>query len=120
MPSPEHGPMGGFGHPDGDGILFLLLHSAIWLVGILLLAWILWRWLGPRLRNRAMPLFSRPAVESAPIERLRVRFAAGEIDAVTFEQMQERLRASYQPGGQGFPSGGSGRPPEPQMDQGAS
>jgi HAMP domain-containing protein len=101
-------PPGGLDHPHDAGIVFSLLHSALWIGGLVLLAWILWRWLGPRLRQQATPLFGRapmpPQPEPSPLERLRVRFAAGEIDATTFEQMRERLQASYQPSGSPFSS----------------
>src|SRR5262249_43774567 len=101
--APGHGPPGG---PDGFGILFLLLHNLIWIGALLLLAWILWHWLGPRLRSRATPLFVQQPVALSPMERLRQRYAAGEIDETTFEQMRERLQATYQPGGNATPPPG--------------
>jgi uncharacterized membrane protein len=93
--------MGGHGGPDGFGILFSLLHTAIWIGALLLLAWILWRWLGPRLRSGGTPLFFHTPAPPSPMERLRLRYAAGEIDETTFEQMRERLQATYQSGGRG-------------------
>ena len=98
-----HGPSGG---PDGLGILFMLLHNLIWIGALLLLAWILWRWLGPRLRSRATPLFVQQPVALSPMERLRQRYAAGEIDETTFEQMRERLQATYHPSGSATPPPG--------------
>ncbi len=97
----EHGygpPAGMHGGPDGFGMLFGLLHTALWVGALILLAWILWRWLGPRLRGRGTPLFFAPPV--SPLERLRMRYAAGEIDETTFQQMRECLQTTYQPGGQ--------------------
>jgi uncharacterized membrane protein len=98
-----YGPPGGFGFPHGFGILFWLLHTAMWIGALLLLAWILWRWVGPRLRSRATPLFVQQPAPLSPLERLRLRYAAGEIDETTFEQMRERLQATYQPGGRDAP-----------------
>jgi hypothetical protein len=43
-----------------------------------------------------------PADHSA-LEILHQRYAAGEIDAVTFERMQERLGASYSKRSKGIP-----------------
>jgi uncharacterized membrane protein len=69
-----------------------------WVGLISLLAWALMRWVLPRLR--AMPAMAamsggafQPAQPSA-VETLRHRYALGEIDAPTFEQMVERILAS--------------------------
>jgi len=48
--------------------------------------------------------FGMEPVDTPPLEILRQRYAAGEIDADTFEQMPERLEASYQHGEQWHPS----------------
>ena len=40
-------------------------------------------------------IFGIAPPDASPLEILRQRYAAGEIDAVTFEQMRERLEASY-------------------------
>ena len=99
-----------------------LLPLMIGVAALLLLGWILLKWLGPPLPPRMTawfapspfvpPPFGPTPPEPPAFERLRARYAAGEIDAVTFEQMWERLQASYAPGGYGFPPPASGRPPE--------
>lgn len=90
-----------FGHPGGFGWLPWLLFSALptlfWLAGLILLAFILVNWLGPHLRPRMAAMVGPQPVEPPPFERLRQRYAAGEIDEATFAQMWERLQASYQP-----------------------
>src|SRR5205085_5542551 len=48
-------------------------------------------------------IFGIAPPDASPLEILRQRYAAGEIDAVTFEQMRERLEASYQQEDYGFP-----------------
>jgi putative membrane protein len=62
---------------------------------ILLLAGLIWgliRWLGGR---SAHPATTEPRGPSA-LEILQQRYARGEIDHATFEQMRERLQASRQ------------------------
>src|SRR5579885_1838826 len=39
----------------------------------------------------------QPPAESSALELLRQRYARGEIDGATFDQMRERLEASYGP-----------------------
>lgn len=120
----------GRGEPDHLGIfgwwheLFgEMLPIVIGLAALLLLGWILLKWLGPYLRPRMAAVFDPPPFGPPPFgpppfgeppafERLRARYASGEIDDVTFEQMWERLQASYQPGSSGFPAHGYSRPPE--------
>jgi putative membrane protein len=68
--------------------------SAIFCLAALgLIVWLLVRWLDPR-RAGARNLFSAPP-EIGPTaqEILRPRYARGEIDATTYEQMRERLGA---------------------------
>ena len=124
---PEYGPRGP-DHLEFWGWWHLLfgelLPLVIGLAALLLLGWILLKWLGPSLRPRMAgrfgpapfgpPPFGPPPFGEPPaFERLRERYAAGEIDAVTFEQMWERLQASYQPpGSRGFPPHAPGRRPE--------
>jgi len=60
------------------------------------LAWILLKWIIPYLIPWITDIFGRPPAGSPSLEILRQRYAAGEIDYVTFEQMRERLEASYQ------------------------
>jgi hypothetical protein len=60
-------------------------------------ALILLRWVLPYILPTLADIFGSPPAENPPaLEILRQRYAAGEIDAVTFEQMRERIEASYQ------------------------
>ncbi|HEX6777714.1 MAG TPA: SHOCT domain-containing protein [Ktedonobacterales bacterium] len=111
---PDHPEIWGWWHLLFGGLLPLV----IGLAALLLLGWILLKWLGPLLRPRMTGMFGPPPfgppsfAEPPAFERLRERYAAGEIDAVTFEQMWERLQASYAPGSRGFPRHAPGCPPE--------
>lgn len=75
--------------------------AAFWgLIWILLVALVIWwavRWSSNR--GRA-PFYGGggwggPSQGATALEVLRQRYARGEIDATTFEQMRERLEASY-------------------------
>ena len=88
-----------------------LLSSLTTVLGIALfiaLAWALLRWVFPYIRpimtGIIADIFGMEPVDTPPLEILRQRYAAGEIDAVTFEQMRERLEASYQHGEPWHPS----------------
>ncbi len=74
-----------------------LLGMAFWIALLAVLVWALVSWL----KRGNMPLAGyqpapSPAQPSA-VEILRQRYARGEIDDVTFQQMRERLEASTAP-----------------------
>ncbi len=79
----------------------LLFGKFFWLVILALLIWFLVR----RFRGGPMPFYRHepfyhpgvPPVQPSPMEILRQRYARGEIDAVTFEHMRERLESSSGP-----------------------
>jgi putative membrane protein len=71
---------------------FMMLGSTLWIVLLVALAWALIRWLNQRTPTPQAPYM--PGNEPTAIEILRQRYARGEIDATTFEQMRERLEAS--------------------------
>ncbi len=81
------------------GLWFLLpllfLGKFFWLVLLGLLIWGVVR----RFSARQTPFYRPgvPPVQPSAIEILRQRYARGEIDAVTFDQMRERLEASGGP-----------------------
>ncbi len=68
-----------------------------WTVIWALLIWGLIRWLGSS--NRRMPFShpDQPPVAPSALEILCRRYARGEIDAITFEQMRERLESTAGP-----------------------
>ncbi len=79
---------------------FLLFGRLFWLVIPALLIWALLRAFSAR--NRSTTYFGQgpystpgmPPFQPSAMEILRQRYARGEIDAATFEQMRERLEAS--------------------------
>jgi putative membrane protein len=78
--------MWGYGY--GWPMLWLVFWNILWLVLLGLLIWALVRWF-PKGGD-----FLRPSSrEPSALEILRQRYARGEIDTATFEQMRERLEA---------------------------
>ncbi len=98
----------------GFGLLFLLpllfLGRFFWIILLVLLIAGLVRGFGYR-RWRApfygypyrygtpptQPTWSNQTNQPSPLDVLRMRYARGEIDAATFEQMRERLEGNGEP-----------------------
>ena len=88
----------------GIGFLLLpvlLLGKVFWIVILALFIWALVRRFSsrPMAFYRHAPFYQPTTPSSQPdaLEVLRQRYARGEIDAVTFDQMRERLQASHGP-----------------------
>ncbi|SRR6266566_2599043 len=98
-----------YGHPWGGGIdpwpgmLFSALNTLFWVALLIGLIWALMRLIMPSIRPMMKDIFGITSTDISALEILRQRYAAGEIDAVTFEQMRERLIASYQQESNGQP-----------------
>ncbi|EFH81528.1 SHOCT domain-containing protein [Ktedonobacter racemifer] len=65
----------------------------LWIGIVAFFCWGASRWFGWRTKHRH---FEMP-VEPNAMEILRRRYARGEIDGTTFDQMRERLESSAQP-----------------------
>ncbi len=76
-------------------MLLMLLSMLLWVAVVGLLVWALVRWLAVGAGGTGAP-GAGPTGPSA-IEILRQRYARGEIDATTFEQMRQRLEGSSSP-----------------------
>lgn len=90
-----------FGHgPDFFWGLIPLLGTIFWIALLGVLVWALLRWL----TTRNAPVIgyhpTPPPYQPSAVEILRQRYARGEIDDMTFQQMRERLEASTPPGQQ--------------------
>ena len=71
------------------GVLLMTLSMVFWFAVLGLLIWALVRWITHYAAPRGVP----PVQAMSPREILEQRYARGEIDAATFEQMRERLDA---------------------------
>lgn len=81
---------------------FWLLPSLFWLVIMALLIWGAIRWFNGRSGHirayySGMPHSDTPPTRLSALEILRQRYARGEIDEITFNQMRERLQGSDGP-----------------------
>ena len=87
----------GFGH----GLLFLLpllfLAKFFWIVFLALFIGFMIRRFSLRHAYRYAYQYGTPSAQPSALDILRQRYARGEIDAVTFDQMRERLEASSEP-----------------------
>ena len=79
-----------WGYGFGWGWFMMMFGGILWIAVLAILAWALIRWLG---RKAPTSGSSTPASPSA-LEILQQRYARGEIDTATFEQMRERLQAT--------------------------
>lgn len=85
----------------GFGLLFLLpllfVAKFFWIVLLVLLIAFTIRRLSFGHAHRYAYHYSTPTTRPTAMDILRQRYARGEIDATTFEQMRERLEASSSP-----------------------
>ena len=73
----------------------VMLSNLLWIALLIIAATMLIYWLLPRILPQEWLQANIPPDQSSALEILRKRYARGEIDAMTFEQMRERLEASY-------------------------
>ncbi len=103
-------PWGGYplGHDWWPGMLLSTLNTMLLIALLIGLGWVLLRWVMPYILPMITGIFGRDLEDTPSLEILRQRYAAGEIDAVTFEQMGERLEASYRRESNGIAPGDNG------------
>jgi putative membrane protein len=82
-----------WGYGFGWGWLLMSLGMVLWIAVLVVLVWAVIRWLERKTSTSGPQETSIPASGSSALEILRQRYARGEIDAATFEHMQERLTA---------------------------
>lgn len=83
-----------WGYGFGWGWLLMSFGMVLWIALVVVLAWALIQWLSNRTTPSVPPMTSVPPSGPSAMEILRQRYARGEIDTATFEQMRERLEAS--------------------------
>ncbi len=85
----------------GFGLLFLFpllfLAKFFWIVILALVVAFMIRSFSLRHAHRYAYQYGARTTQPTALDILRQRYARGEIDAVTFEQMRERLEASSDP-----------------------
>ena len=74
------------------GMFMMTLGMIFWTILLVVLAWVIIRWL-----NHKIPGSSTPKSEASALEILRQRYASGEIDNATYEQMRDRLEHAEVP-----------------------
>ncbi len=85
-----------WGYDFGWGGMFLI--GILWIALLVVLVWAIIRWISGRTTPSVPPYTGVPPTGPSALEILRQRYARGEIDTATFEQMRERLEASSPPG----------------------
>jgi putative membrane protein len=83
-----------WGYGFGWGWLMMSLGTILWIAVLVVLVWALIRWLNNRTSTQVPTPSSGMQSGPTALEILQQRYARGEIDTVTFEQMRERLQAS--------------------------
>ena len=86
-----------WGYGFGWGWLLMSLGTVLWIALLVVLAWALIRWLSSKTSTPPPTMMHMPPSGPSAEEILRQRYARGEIDTATFEQMRERLEASGVP-----------------------
>lgn len=83
----------GYGFSWG-GMFLMLLGMVLWIALLVILVWAVIRWLDRRTNLPGSPGSGTPVNQPSALEILKQRYARGEIDTPTYEQMRERLEAS--------------------------
>ena len=83
-----------WGYDFGWGWLLMSFGMVLWIALLVVLVWALIRWLTTKTTIAPPQDSATPVGGPSALEILRQRYARGEIDTATFEQMRERLAAS--------------------------
>jgi putative membrane protein len=77
--------------------LSMILRSfgmVLWIALLVVLVWAIIRWIERQTTTPTSPMTGAPPGGPSALEILNQRYARGEIDTATFEQIRERLEAS--------------------------
>ncbi|MBE3558878.1 MAG: SHOCT domain-containing protein [Ktedonobacteraceae bacterium] len=83
-----------WGYGFGWGWLMMAFGTVLWIALLAVLVWAIIRWVDRKTVRPGPPATGTPAASPSALEILQQRYARGEIDTATFEQMRERLQAS--------------------------
>ena len=91
-------PMQGWYYGDGwAGFFLMLFWVAVWLGLVALVVWAIMRSLNRQATAYRLHEWRIRSDEPSALEILNRRYARGEIDATTYEQMRERLEGARTP-----------------------
>jgi putative membrane protein len=76
------------------GWILMTFGMVLWIALLVVMGWAIIRWLERKTTRPVQPSTGTPAAGPSALEILQQRYARGEIDTATYEQMQERLTAS--------------------------
>ncbi len=80
-----------WGYDFGWGWLLMSLGMVLWIAVLVVLVWAVIRWLERKMSRTGPQETSMPASGPTALEILQQRYARGEIDTATFEQMRAQL-----------------------------
>jgi putative membrane protein len=83
-----------WGYGFGWGWLMMAFGMVFWIALLVVLVWAVIRWLERKTPTAMPPATGTPVAGPSAQEILQQRYARGEIDTATFEQMRERLDAT--------------------------
>ncbi len=75
-------------------MLLMSLGTILWIAILVVLVWAVIRWLDKKTTTQIPPSTRTPLAGTSALQILQQRYARGEIDTATYEQMHERLEAS--------------------------
>jgi putative membrane protein len=83
-------------------MILMSFGMVLWIALLVVLVWAIIRWIERKTTTQSSSVNSSPPNGPTALELLQQRYARGEIDTATYEQMRERLEATptYQPGNQ--------------------
>lgn len=83
-----------WGYGFGLGWILMAFGMVLWIALLVILVWALIRWLSSKANTPFPTMTPTPQSGLSAEEILRQRYARGEIDAATYEQMRQRLEGS--------------------------
>jgi putative membrane protein len=83
-----------WGYDFGWGWFLMSIGMVLWIALLVVLVWAVIRWLERKTSTSGPQETSIPSSGLSALEILQQRYARGEIDTATFEQMREQLEAT--------------------------